>query len=118
MEWIFENWYLIVALIAIIWSAAYALYKFYGLPSAEQTQKVREWLLYAVIIAEKELGSGTGQLKLRYVYDLFLNKFPWMARILSFDAFSSMVDEALDEMKHLIATNEHITEFVEGGTNE
>lgn len=118
MEWIINNWYLVIAAIAVVWMAAYALYRFYGLPASEQLAKVREWLLYAVTIAEKELGSGTGQLKLRYVYDLFLNKFPWLAKLLSFEAFSNMVDDALEEMKHLIATNEQVNEFVEGGKNE
>lgn len=118
MEWILSNWYLLVAIIAVLWMGAYALYRFYGLPSSEQLAKVREWLLYAVTIAEKELGAGTGQIKLRYVYDLFLNKFPWIAKLLSFEAFSKMVDETLEEMKHLIATNDHVNEFVEGGKDE
>ncbi|MFR6482019.1 MAG: hypothetical protein ACLUPD_10785 [Anaerotignum faecicola] len=47
---------------------------------AEQREKVKEWLLLAVTEAEKELGSGTGQLKLRYVYDLFLRRFPAVAK--------------------------------------
>lgn len=118
MEWILNNWYLIVGAIAVLAVGAYELYRFYGLPASEQLAKVREWLLYAVTIAEKELGSGTGQIKLRYVYDLFLNKFPWLAKLLSFEAFSKMVDEALEDMKHLIATNDHVNEFVEGGKDE
>lgn len=118
MEWLIENWYVVLTCVALIWMGAYALYRFYGLPASEQLEKVREWLLYAVTIAEKELGAGTGQIKLRYVYDLFLNKFPWIAKLLSFEAFSKMVDETLEEMKHLIATNDHVNEFVEGGKDE
>ncbi len=118
MEWILNNWYLIVGAIAFLAVGVYELYRFYGLPTSEQLAKVREWLVYAVTIAEKELGAGTGQIKLRYVYDLFLNKFPWLAKLLSFEGFSKMVDEALEDMKHLIATNDHVNEFVEGGKDE
>ena len=45
--------------------------------------KVREWLLYAVTKAEKELGAGTGKLKLRYVYDMFVARFEWLSMMLS-----------------------------------
>lgn len=45
------------------------------MPSDKQLNKVREWLLYAVTKAEKELGGGTGQIKLRYVYDMFVARF-------------------------------------------
>ena len=37
---------------------------------------VKEWLLWAVTQAEQYLGSGTGALKLRYVYDLAVEAFP------------------------------------------
>jgi len=69
------------------------------MPSDKQLNKVREWLLYAVTKAEKELGGGTGQIKLRYVYDMFVARFTWLARVISFEAFSMMVDEALERMK-------------------
>ena len=38
-----------------------AVYVFVKMPSDKQLNKVREWLLYAVTKAEKELGGGTGQ---------------------------------------------------------
>lgn len=115
MEWICNNWFLVVAGIALLLVGIRAVYMMYVSPSSEQLEKVREWLLYACALAEKELGSGTGQLKLRYVYDLFLEKFPWLAKLLTFEAFSSMVDNALEEMKHLITTNVRVNEFIESG---
>ena len=54
------------------------------MPSDKQLSKVREWLLYAVTKAEKELGGGTGQIKLRYVYDMFVARFTWLARVTGF----------------------------------
>ena len=115
MEWICNNWFLVVAGIALLLVGIRAVYMMYASPSSEQLEKVREWLLYACALAEQELGSGTGQLKLRYVYDLFLEKFPWLAKLLTFEVFSSMVDNSLEEMKHLITTNVRVNEFIESG---
>ena len=65
-------------------------------------------------MAEKELGSGTGKLKLRQVYDMFTARFPWLAKIITFDKFSEMVDEALVTMNELLDSNEAIHEYVDG----
>lgn len=72
MKYIVENWFVIVGLIAVLTAGGYAVYVFVKMPSDKQLNKVREWLLYAVTKAEKELGGGTGQIKLRYVYDMFV----------------------------------------------
>ena len=48
---------------------------FLKLGKERQLKVITEWLLLAVIKAEKELGDGTGQIKLRFVYDLFIDKF-------------------------------------------
>lgn len=114
VEWLVNYWYLIIAAIAIGAVAGIAIYRFIKLPTDAQLQKVREWLLYAVTIAEKELGGGTGKLKLRQVYDMFLTKFPWLAKVISFAVFSTLVDEALEEMRRLLHQNEQISNFVEG----
>ena len=78
-------------------------------------RSVREWLLWAVTEAEKELGGGTGKLKLRQVYDLFVTRFPWLAKIVSFELFSDMVDDALDEMREMLQNNKAVQQLVEGG---
>lgn len=82
-------------------------------PTDKKIQMVKEWLLYAVIQAEKDLGSGTGQIKLRYVWDMFLKTFPALASVVSFEMFSALVDEALEQMRHLLATNKDIEAYVE-----
>lgn len=105
MNWMVNNWFFLVAFIAILVMAGTYIYKFSGLPTEKQLVKVKEWLLYAVAMAEKEMGGGTGSLKLRYVYDRFLQMFPWLVKIVTFEMFSAMVDEALDEMKEIFSTN-------------
>ena len=105
MEFIINNWYIILALVAILTAVGAAMYRYFHLPSEAQLAKVREWLLWAVTEAEKELGGGTGKLKLRQVYDLFVTRFSWLARIVSFDLFSSLVDDALEEMREMLKNN-------------
>lgn len=115
-KWIVENWFIIVALAAVVGGVAVAIYKFAGLPTAEQIAKIKQWLLLAVTQAERELGGGTGQLKLRYVYDLFISRFPVAAKIVSFEVFSTWVDDALEDMRKMLETNKAAAEFVTGGT--
>ena len=118
MEFILENWPIIVAVIAVVAVAAVAVARFVGLPTDAQLSKVREWLLWAVTEAEKDLGGGTGKLKLRQVYDLFVTRFPWHAKLVSFELFSDMVDDALEEMREMLDTNQAVKAFVEGPENE
>ena len=112
MKVLVENWYLIVAAAAVLSIAGYSIYAFVKRPTSTQIQSVKEWLLYAVTEAEKALGSGTGQLKLRYVYNMFIDKFPYLSEIITFDMFSGLVDEALADMKHLLETNKAVQNYV------
>lgn len=113
MELLIENWYVLLVAFAVICSLVYAIYVFIKRPSTEQINSVKEQLLYAVTKAEKELGSGTGKVKLRYVYDMFLNRFPALALVISFEAFSLLVDEALNEFKDILEKNNSVKEYVE-----
>ena len=113
MEFLIENWPFIIVAVAIIMAVIAAIVVFFTSGKQEQVQKVKEWLLYATTLAEKELGGGTGKLKLRAVYDMFVVKFPWLVRVISFDYFGELVDEALIEMRSLLDTNENIKDYVE-----
>ena len=81
----------------------------------QQMKMISEWLLLAVVQAEKEVGSGTGEIKLRYVYDKFIQKFGKMAMIISFEQFSSMVDVALDKMRDMLSSNTQLVNYVSNG---
>ena len=113
-EFIHEYWYLVIAIIAIISMASITIYNWFKLPNNEQIEQVKQWLLYAVAKAEKELGSGTGQIKLRYVYNMFIAKFPAVALFLTFEEFSNLVDEALQELQELIDKNSNIEALIKG----
>lgn len=89
--------FIIVALIAAV--------KVFG------EQKVKNWLVYAVSVAESELGSGTGQLKLRSVYNMFILRFPKLSMIITFARFSDLVDDALGIMREMLK-NEKISNII------
>ena len=78
-----------------------------------QKKKVIEWLKFAVTEAEKLLGEKTGQLKLRQVYDWFVEKFPVVAAFLPFRVFSSWVDVALETMRKWLEDNKSVANYVE-----
>lgn len=118
MKFITENWFVIVAILACAAAGGYTVYAFVKMPSDKQLNKVREWLLYAVTTAEKKLGGGTGQIKLRYVYDMFVVRFAWLAKVVSFEMFSMMVDEALEKMKTMLESNKAMQELVTGKADE
>lgn len=72
----------------------------------------KNWLVWAVSEAEKVLGSGTGQLKLRLVYDMAVARFPIVAKLIPFKLFSNMVDAALKIMNEMIKNNASIAEAI------
>ena len=84
--------------------------KFIKKSKAQKIQMVKDWLLYAVAIAERELGSGTGRIKLGQVYEQFLLVFPQLQRLISFDTFAKLVDDVLVEFGELIEENVVIAE--------
>lgn len=77
-------------------------------------QKVRNWLVWAVGKAEQEFGSGTGQLKLRSVYNQFIARFPKLSTFITFKRFSALVDEALDILSDMLK-NGKIANIIEKG---
>ena len=114
MDFIINYWYVLLAIVAAVAVGGYAIYAFAKMPSSEQLSKVKEWLLYAVTEAEKELGGGTGQIKLRYVYDMFIAKFSYLAKVVSFESFSGLVDEVLEDFRNMLETNKKLDNYVNG----
>lgn len=105
-----KTFFILLAVIIISAVTAFVIiYKVFGI------DKIKSWLLWAVTQAEKEFGGGTGKLKLAYVYDLFIAKFPKLQIIVPFSLFSALVDEALVLMKEMLK-NEKILAFVEKGS--
>jgi hypothetical protein len=102
MEWIINNWSLIITVVAVV---------VYFLLNGKRS--VVEFLLQAVVMAEKDLGSGTGKIKLSVVYGNFIEKYPIFSKIIPFPVFSAWVDAVLEDMKDILSKNEKAKAYVE-----
>lgn len=78
----------------------------------------RNWLVWAVTEAESMFGSKTGKLKLRYAYELAIERFPVLAKMIPFAVFSKLVDGALDVMREMIENNKNIADAITDVINE
>ena len=108
-----ENIAVIIGICCVVGVIGFGIYQFIKLEKDKQLEIVKEWLLLAVVEAEKKLGGGTGQIKLRYVYDMFIEKFKFLALMITFEQFSVMVDRALDKMRLMLSSNEKLKDYVE-----
>lgn len=108
-----ENIAVIIGICCVVGVIGFGIYQFIKLEKDRQLEIVKEWLLLAVVEAEKKLGGGTGQIKLRYVYDMFIEKFKFLALMITFEQFSVMVDMALDKMRFMLSSNEKLKDYVE-----
>lgn len=110
MNFIQDNLIVILTIIILLCAIAYVAFLIY----TKQTEKMQKWLLLAVTTAEKELQSQTGRLKLEVVYDMFKERFPWLQLIMPRPTFERLVNLALEEMRHLLATNHAVAKIIEG----
>ena len=114
MEWLMANWFLLVAAIAVLAGAAYMIWVFIKMPKEERWKKVSAWLRYAVAEAEKALGSGTGELKLVMVYDMFVGRFPTAKLFMSYATFKYLVEQALVWMRAILSENTKVEAYIKG----
>lgn len=114
MEFIVNNWALVLIAIALIAVTTYETIQFLKKPTTAQIESVQAWLLYAVAEAEKELGSKTGQLKLSYVYGMFIQKFPTVAAIMPYVQFSELVDGVLEKFRNILSSNSAARDYIDG----
>ncbi len=110
MEFLMENGTLIIVALVVGVYIGVSCYSFFSRPRSEQIDDVREWLLGIVQLLDREFESGEGSLKLRAAYDMFLVRFPWLARFVSFRMFSNLVDEALERVETMLTKREAVDE--------
>lgn len=106
------NAQIIVVLVIVAIALVASIIWFVKLPKDKKIANIKEWLKYAVVEAEKALGSGTGQLKLRLVYDMAVKQFPFITQLVPFATFSEWVDEALEWMNSQLAQNKAVNVYV------
>lgn len=113
INYIMENWYLFfVAIMAIAVTLDVIIYFIKKMPTEKKKEALEKWLLYMIAEAEEKLGSGTGKLKLSYVYNAFITKFPSLSEMITFEDFSNMVDKVLKEFNELVESNNDVQKFL------
>src|SRR5699024_10023888 len=116
LGFIMNNWLTIILSIAALAVFVVKVVQFVRSPSDEQIENIKERLKLAVTEAQADVGSGTGQLKLQEVDDMAVEKFPWVGEFVTFETFSSWVDEALEWMNNQLESNEKVRAYVVDGT--
>lgn len=106
----------LLAMVAAIGLVVIEVYNFLTKPTANQIESLQEFLKAEVVRAEQALGSGTGELKLRQVYDAAVKAYPWVGKFLTFERFKGLVDVALDWMKEQMDKNVDISNLIRGNT--
>lgn len=89
-----------------------------GKITEERANNIKEWLKYAVAVAEKELGGGTGQIKLRLVYNMAIESFENLDKLITFNTFSTWVDESLVWLNNQIGSNSSAAQYICGEKEE
>lgn len=99
--------------VVVGWNLAEYFKNFSKKDRDEKLQIIKNWLLVAIAEAEKVYGAKTGSLKLAYVYDLFIQRMPELAESISFETFSSIVDDVLNVFKKILNDNKAVKTYVE-----
>lgn len=98
MEWLVNNWYMVIGFMCLGAIVGVSIYKFFELPTSEKMELFKKALLELVTKAEEEIGSGKGQEKLEYVYNAIKKQFPFITLFMSDDTFKTLVNGALIEV--------------------
>lgn len=130
MQWLMDNWTLLASILAAAILASIKVKKYLQAEKEEQERMkqeardkliraVSDWLLRAVTEAEKDLGSGTGKLKIREVYEKAVGLFgPEFTEIISLERLDEMAQKPLEEMRELLDKNYKLRAYVEGGRTQ
>ncbi|MBM6828873.1 hypothetical protein H9X85_04715 [Anaerotignum lactatifermentans] len=113
MTMVMEDWFFLAAGVFLGFVLGLVCFRLTMPPGKERIRKIRGWIFVAVMEAERQLGDGTGLLKLRQVYDRFEQCFPKEARNISFSVFVQWVDEALADMRRVLKEQEEVYGLLE-----
>lgn len=114
MEILLANYKLFLGIILLLIVLGYGVYKFVTQPSSKQKEQIKKVLLFLVTEAERLYGSKTGKLKLSYVYSELIIKLPHL-RFIPLSVVEKLIEETLEDMRHLLETNPKVAEIVKEG---
>ena len=107
--------HILVALIAGAIGCLFAIIA--GKLSENGMETLKNWLWYAIFQAELFYGGKTGPVKLQSVYNEFVKIFPKLAKKISFNTFSDMVDAVLENVNETIKDNDAFKKLLEDYEN-
>lgn len=99
-----EKWIFIIALMFLL-VLCFMMPRFVKLSNKDKSKTIKAFLLVAVSIAEKELGSKKGQEKFFMVYKMFEANFPVISKYIPFALFNKWVNEALKRMEETLSVD-------------
>lgn len=105
LNWIMNNYHIIIITIVAIVGVCIILFGFLKLTPSEQKKRINLILLDACIKAEAALGSKTGKAKRAQVYAALKEKMPIITLFLSEARYDEFLDTALEEMKDWFSKN-------------
>ena len=105
INFIVENWDILLAAAAIIGVTIFAVIK--------QEKAIIFKMLYALVTeAEKQYGSGTGELKLSAVISQLQEKMPTVAGAIPVKTLEKWVEQALTEAKEKWLKNINVASYI------
>ncbi len=105
LNWLIENWFLIVIFLCFFGKSIINTINFLLMEPNKRLLFIRENILNLVLKAEEQLGSKTGELKLKLVINLFYKKYPIARLIISETKLIEMIEESVTEMKNTLKEN-------------
>lgn len=112
LNFLINYWDIILIAIAVLTVSGVSIINFSKKSTAEKMKSVKEWAIYACALAEAHLGSGTGQLKMRETYDMFIVRFPNLAKIVPFEIYKATAEIALTEFKKMLELNPNVKDLI------
>lgn len=98
MNFIIENWYIVLAFVCLGIVLGMTIYHFVLLPNDKKMAIFKNALANLVKQAEELVGSGNGEKKLEWVYRQVSTQFPFITMFLSDEEFKALVNNALVEV--------------------
>lgn len=111
VNFVLANWDSILAALGVIAIAIFAVVK--------QEKAIIFKMLYALVTeAEKNYGSGTGELKLSSVVSQVYEKAPTIASVIPVGTLEKWVNEALEKAKEKWAANKNVATYITPDSQE
>ncbi len=105
LNWLIENWFLIVIFLCFFGKSIINTINFLLMEPNKRLLFIRENILNLVLKAEEQLGSKTGELKLKLVINSFYKKYPIAKLIISETKLIEVIEESVTEMKNTLKKN-------------